>query len=182
MIRGVKIYGNPVLEKKAATVQQIDGEIRQLARDMLETMYHYNGVGLAGPQVGESLRVITIDPRDPDIGPQVLLNPKITDRSGEVTGEEGCLSLPNLYGQVRRAKRIAITYTDIEGKERSEEWSGFPARIAQHEIDHLNGVLFVDRIDEKQRESFREELKSLKENRKELERIGPEIVEKNRGI
>jgi peptide deformylase len=182
MIRGVKIYGNPTLREKSKPIEKIDSQVRQLAEDMLETMYHYNGVGLAGPQVGISLRIITVDSRDPEMGPQVLINPKIIDRDGSISGEEGCLSLPNIYASVQRARKVRITYTDIEGKERTEEWRDMPARIAQHEIDHLNGVLFVDRIDEAQKEGLREQLKNLKQERKELERVGPKIVEKGRGI
>jgi peptide deformylase len=182
MLRGVKIYGNPILKKRSSPVRSIDSGIRRLAADMLETMYHYSGVGLAAPQVGELLRVITIDPRDPDFGPRVLVNPKITGATGEAFGEEGCLSLPNLYANVKRSMTISLTYTDLDGKEHNEQWSGFVARIAQHEIDHLNGVLFVERIDENQLEALREQLKSLKKERKELERIGPKIIEKSRGI
>ena len=182
MIRGVTIYGNPILKKKSEPVKNIDSSIMRLAADMMETMYHYSGVGLAAPQVGESLRVITIDPRNDDFGPRALINPKITERHGEVDGEEGCLSLPNIYGQVKRNLTVSISYTDLEGREHDEEWSGFAARIAQHEIDHLNGVLFIERLDEKQLERLREQLKNLKREHKELERIGPEIIEKMRGI
>ncbi len=111
MIRPVRIYGNPVLEKKSGKVKKIDVDIRRLAADMMETMYHYRGVGLAGPQVGESLRIIAMDPRDPReaCGSRVLINPKITSRSGEAVAEEGCLSLPNIFGDVRRAQIISIT-------------------------------------------------------------------------
>jgi peptide deformylase len=182
MLRGVKIYGNPILGKKSKPIRKIDSGIRRLAADMLETMYHYSGVGLAGPQVGESLRIITVDSRDPEFGPRVLINPKISSMSGEAFGEEGCLSLPNLYANVKRSMTVSLTYTDLDGKEQSEEWSGLLARIAQHEIDHLNGVLFVERIDDEQLEALREQLKSLKKERKELEKIGPKIIEKSRGI
>ncbi len=182
MLRGVKIYGNPILRKKSKPVRKIDSGTRRLATEMLETMYHYFGVGLAGVQVGESLRIITVDSRDPELGPRVLVNPKICSTSGEVVGEEGCLSLPNIYANVKRSMTVSLTYTDLDGKERNEEWSDLAARIVQHEIDHLNGVLFVERIDDGQLEALREQLKSLKRERKELERIGPRIIEKSRGI
>ena len=182
MVRGVTIYGNPILKKKSEPIKKIYPGIKRLAADMMETMYHYSGVGLAAPQVGELIRVITIDPRDPEFGPRVMINPRICSRNGEVIGEEGCLSLPNIYGEVKRAMNVFVKYTDIDGREHSEEWSGLQARIVQHEVDHINGVLFVERLDERQREALRDQLKNLKRERKELERIGPQIVEKSRGI
>ena len=182
MIRGVKIHGNPILEKKSELIKKIDSGIKRLVEDMMETMYHYNGVGLAAPQIGESWRIVTVDPRDPQFEARALINPKITSCIGEITGEEGCLSLPNLYGQVKRAEEVSITYSDLEGKEHKEVWKGFPARIVQHEIDHINGILFIERLDDAQKEALREQIKTLKKERKELEKIGPDIVDKTRGI
>lgn len=182
MIRRVRIYGNPILQRKSSPLEQIDSGIRRLAGDMMETMYHYNGVGLAAPQVGESLRIITVDPRDQQFGARVLINPRITSNKGEISGEEGCLSLPNIYAEIKRSEEITIIYKDLEGKEHNEIWKGFVARIAQHEIDHLNGVLFVDHLEDGQREPLREQLKTLKKHYKELEKIGPDIVDKARSI
>jgi peptide deformylase len=182
MIRGVKIYGNSILGNKSEIVKKIDSAIRRLIEEMMETMYHYNGVGLAAPQIGESLRIVTMDPREPQFEARVLINPKIMSNNGKVMGEEGCLSLPNIYGQVDRAEQISITYTGIDGKEYKEIWKGFPARVAQHEIDHLNGILFIERLDNEQKEMLREQLKSLKKQHKEIEKIGPDIVDKTRGI
>lgn len=124
---------------------ELGAETRQLARDMLETMYAHDGVGLAGPQVGLSKRIFVM--HEPDGEPMALVNPEIYERDGTMTGDEGCLSLPDLYAPVQRASRIRVRALDPAGKPLDFEATGLLARIVQHENDHLDGVCFVERLD-----------------------------------
>ena len=113
---------------------------------MLETMYAAEGIGLAAPQVGVSTRLFVMDIRDPEIEPRALINPVIVARSGSESGEEGCLSLPGLVGEVERSASIVVEALDLQGKPVRIEASGLHARCIQHEIDHLDGVLFIDHL------------------------------------
>jgi peptide deformylase len=143
----VRILGDPVLRAKAAPVAQISEETRQLIRDMFETMYAEEGVGLAAPQVGISERIIVIDPHNDEIQPFALINPEIMEVSKETEkGEEGCLSIPGLRDLVERSVRVVVRGTTPEGEARELDLSGLPARIIQHEVDHLDGILFFDRL------------------------------------
>ena len=143
----VRILGDPVLRAKAAPVAQISEETRQLIRDMFETMYAEEGVGLAAPQVGISERIIVIDPHNDEIQPFALINPEIMKVSKETEkGEEGCLSIPGLRDLVERSVRVVVRGTTPEGEARELDLSGLPARIIQHEVDHLDGILFFDRL------------------------------------
>src|SRR5687768_16445814 len=143
----VRILGDPVLRAKAAPVAQISEETRQLIRDMFETMYAEEGVGLAAPQVGISERIIVIDPQQDDLPAFALINPEILDMSKETEkGEEGCLSIPGLRDIVERAYKIVVRGTTETGEIREMELLGLPARIIQHEVDHLDGILFFDRL------------------------------------
>jgi peptide deformylase len=143
----VRILGDPVLRAKAAPVAQISEETRQLIRDMFETMYAEEGVGLAAPQVGISGRIIVIDPHNDEIQPFALINPEIMEVSKETEkGEEGCLSIPGLRDLVERSVRVVVRGTTPEGEARELDLSGLPARIIQHEVDHLDGILFFDRL------------------------------------
>lgn len=118
-------------------------EIAQLAADMIETMQTNNGVGLAAPQVGHEIRLIIVTNEGQSI---VMINPEIIKRSfGQLWAEEGCLSIPQVFGEVRRARRITVRYTDLDGKIQNLAAHDFTARIIQHEIDHINGVLFIDK-------------------------------------
>lgn len=136
-----------VLRETAAPIERVDDELRGLMDDMLATMYEAPGVGLAAPQIGISRRVIVMDPsrgEDPPT-PIIMANPEILARSDEMNVyEEGCLSIPEVTAEVERPARARVTYLDRDGKTQEAEMDGLLATIVQHEIDHLNGVLFID--------------------------------------
>jgi peptide deformylase len=134
---------DPVLREVAKEVTKFNANLKKLLKDMAETMYDAEGVGLAAPQVGISKRVIVVDVGD-DHGLVEMVNPVIVSREGEQFGPEGCLSIPNLNGDVRRADSIVVQGQDSDGNTFSVNASGFFARAFQHEIDHLNGILFTD--------------------------------------
>lgn len=136
-------YPDPVLLKKAARVERVTPEIYAFTEGMVETMREDNGVGLAAPQVGVSLRIIVVEV---DEKVHALINPQIITREGSETTVEGCLSLPRLYGDVERAERVTVTGTNARGKKVTLSGEGLWARAMQHEIDHLDGVLFIDRV------------------------------------
>ena len=140
----VRLYGDPVLRQVAAPVRDITADIKRVIADMTETMWHQVGIGLAAPQVGLPYRILVMD--DGKGGAQTLINPEIESRSGTVREEEGCLSLPGVFGVVERSKTITVKATDEDGKSVSFEATGLKARIVQHELDHLDGVLFIDRL------------------------------------
>ena len=140
----VKLYGDPVLRQVATPVREITAEIKRIIADMTETMWHQVGIGLAAPQVGLSYRILVMD--DGKGGAQTLINPEIESRSGTIREEEGCLSLPGVFGVVERSKTITVRAMDADGKPVSMEATGLKARIVQHELDHLDGVLFIDRL------------------------------------
>ncbi len=143
----VRILGDPILREKAAPVAQVSEATRKLVSDMFETMYAEDGVGLAAPQVGESQRIIVIDPHNDEIAAFALINPEIVEVSKETEkGEEGCLSIPGLRDLVERSVRVVVRGTTPEGEPRELDLSGLPARIIQHEVDHLDGILFFDRL------------------------------------
>lgn len=143
----VRLLGDPVLRQKAAPVTEVSEATKQLIRDMFETMYAEEGVGLAAPQVGISERIIVIDPQQDDLGAFALINPEILEMSKETEkGEEGCLSIPGLRDIVERSYRIVVRGDTPEGETRQFDLIGLPARIVQHEVDHLDGVLFFDRL------------------------------------
>jgi peptide deformylase len=139
----IKRFGDPVLRESASPVERFDDALARLADDMLDTMYDAPGVGLAGPQVGVSLRVIVFDDGS---GPRRLINPELFDQRGEQTAEEGCLSLPGLYFPVGRAQAVRVTGFEPDGTPVAFEAEDFLARILQHETDHVNGILFIDRL------------------------------------
>ncbi|WP_127568249.1 peptide deformylase [Paenibacillus xylaniclasticus] len=135
---------DPVLREVAKEVTKFTPNLHKLLKDMAETMYDAEGVGLAAPQVGISKRVIVVDIGDEEHGLIEMVNPVIVSSEGEQVGPEGCLSIPNLNGDVKRADRIKVAGQDRNGNPFELEASGFLARAFQHEIDHLNGVLFTD--------------------------------------
>ena len=146
MILEIKKYPDPILRKKSKEVKEITPEIKQLARDLIETMLKSEpvGIGLAAPQIGISKRVIAVQT---DSGPAVFVNPKIIKKSREKDSmEEGCLSLPEIWLNVKRAKEIEIETLDINDKKMRIKADGVFARILQHEIDHLNGILIIDKL------------------------------------
>ena len=134
--------GEPVLKEVCAPVERIDKKLKHLLDDMAETMYAKEGVGLAAPQVGVPLRIAVIDVDKKKL--YELINPVITEREGAVVGSEGCLSFPGLFGEVERAERVRVEYTNRYGKKRFVEADGLLARALQHEIDHLDGKLFIE--------------------------------------
>ena len=137
----IKTAGDPVLKEHCAEVTKIDKRLRKLLDDMAETMYANEGVGIAAPQVGIPIRAVVVDV---DKKRYDLINPVITYREGSAIDSEGCLSCPNLYGDVERAEKIRVKYTTRFNKEKEIEADGLLARCIQHEIDHLNGQLFID--------------------------------------
>lgn len=144
-IRNVLKEGDPTLRKKARVVEKIDQRIITLLDDMIETMYDENGVGLAAPQVGILKRIIVIDIGD---GLIEVINPEIIESKGEQLGPEGCLSVPGVSGDVRRPNYVRVRGLDREGNQIEIEAEEFLARAFCHEIDHLNGILFIDKVEE----------------------------------
>lgn len=141
--------GDRVLRQPAKRIAKVDESIRKLAREMLQTMYSSNGIGLAAPQVAVNKQLIVIDyePDKPENPPLILINPKITRYSPTLCkGEEGCLSIPGVYLDVIRPEAIEVSYKDEQGKPRKLSANDLLARVIQHEMDHLNGVMFVDRV------------------------------------
>jgi peptide deformylase len=146
MIREIRLYGDPVLREESAPVESFDEELQGLIDDLIETMYEADGIGLAAPQIGVPLRVFVYDIRDEDVDTGVLLNPEIVETTGSVRDEEGCLSLPGLTEIVERAESIVLRGLDADGNEVEIAAEGLLSRCLQHESDHLDGVLFIDRV------------------------------------
>ena len=140
----IRVFGDPVLRQPAAEVTDIDGELARMADDMLITMYEAPGVGLAAPQIGVQMRMFVYDIGD---GPGAVVNPRIVERSGEWEYEEGCLSVPGLSWPIVRAKQVHLVGYDLQGRELSIEGDELLARLFQHEVDHLDGVLLLSRLD-----------------------------------
>ena len=151
-IRNIRIDGDPILRKISRPVEKVDDRIKTLLDDMGETMYDAQGVGLAAPQVGILRRVIVVDPMDGETGLVKLVNPEIIEKEGEQIGIEGCLSIPDFNGTVKRPERVVVKYLDEDGCEKTWDAVGFPAVILSHEIDHLDGILFKDKYIEEYRE------------------------------
>ncbi|WP_165175896.1 peptide deformylase [Desulfovibrio sp. ZJ369] len=163
MILDIVTYPDPRLQQKCEPVAEISDEIRRLAADMLETMYAAPGVGLAAPQVGRNMRLLVMDPaaQDAEKRPRVLINPELT-LSGEdlLSEQEGCLSVPlNYRADVLRKSRVLLRARDLDGKLIEEELTGFPAIVIQHEADHLDGILFIDRISRLRRTMYDSKVK-----------------------
>lgn len=154
-------FPDPRLRKKALPVERVDDEIRQLVDDMFETMYAAPGIGLAATQVNVEKRVVVIDVSEGKDSPLVLINPEILDRQGEEEMEEGCLSVPGYYDTVRRAERIKMRALNRDGQVFELETGGLLAVCIQHELDHLNGKLFVDYLSEMKRQRIRKKLEKV---------------------
>ncbi|MCA9795083.1 MAG: peptide deformylase [Candidatus Eremiobacteraeota bacterium] len=137
----IKMVGEAVLRRKATKLERVDAPLARLLEDMVETMYAANGIGLAGPQVGVSQRILVIDIGD---GPLKVINPRIVEQHGRASGPEGCLSIPGLVGEVERHEKIVVKALDESGQNVVYEADGLLAVVFQHEIDHLDGKLFVD--------------------------------------
>ena len=166
-IRTILTAPDPRLKKKSKPVDSVDAEVRQLMDDMLETMYDAPGIGLAAPQIGELKRVIVldIDREDVKTGPLLMANPEIIEASDEdVTYEEGCLSVPEHYSDVVRPAKVTVRYLDRDGETKEMACEGLLATCVQHEIDHLDGILFIDHISALKRNMIlRKLLKARKE-------------------
>ncbi len=159
----VRAYPDPVLKRRAAPVQRIDQELLRLAEEMFRTMYEEQGIGLAAPQVGESVRLCVLNVSGKENGELVLINPVIVEARGEETGEEGCLSVPGVRSKVTRSAEVVVRAYDQNGNEIEMKADGLQARCLQHEIDHLNGCLFIERLGEAARQVIRPGLKALEE-------------------
>lgn len=149
-LRNIRLDTDPILRKKSRKVEIVDDKIKQLVEDMFETMYHSNGVGLAAVQVGVLKQVIVIDVSeiDEDNEKYVLINPEIVKESGEQIVDEGCLSFPHLFGKVRRPCKVTVRALDENGKKQEIKASGLLAQAISHEVDHLNGIVFIDKVEE----------------------------------
>lgn len=182
MRRIIHTYGDPVLREEARALGEIDDRIRTLARDMIETMHAESGVGLAAQQVGETAAVCVVDlppemdrdedgtPHNPgeNAMPMVFINPVILDAGQKTsTREEGCLSFPEIMGKIERPWSVTVRYKDLEGHELEREFHGMLARVVQHEIDHLNGILFIDRMSHVKRLALKGRLKRLRQETEE---------------
>ena len=156
---------DPRLKKKSAPVETVDDELRQLMDDMLETMYAAPGIGLAAPQVGVLKRVVVldIDREDVKTGPLFMANPEIVEASDEdVSYEEGCLSIPDQYAEVTRPAEVKVQWMDLDGKTQQETFDGLWATCVQHEIDHLDGKLFIDYLTPIKRQIITRRMQKLK--------------------
>ncbi len=162
----ILIYPDPFLKKEAASVEKVDDQLVTLAHDMLETMYNAPGVGLAAPQVGHGKRLIVLDVshKEGERDPHILINPEIVESDGAVTFEEGCLSLPGYLTDVKRAEKVLVRGLDLNENPVEIEADELLAIALQHEIDHLNGVLIIDRASPLKRELYRRKVrKALKQ-------------------
>ncbi len=191
MIVRIFQYGDPILRAKGKRIQKIDGHIRELVANMIETTHAANGIGLAAQQVGEALQLTVLDisqvqdrpstlklnGKDVDPAaamPLVLINPEIEMRGEREIGTEGCLSFPEISGQIERAKSVAARALTLEGSTIEFEASGLLARAIQHEVDHLNGILFIDRMSSAAKAALSSRLKRLQKETKRGKRLRPE--------
>lgn len=160
-------FPDPRLRKKAAPVERVDDELRQLIDDMFETMYEAPGIGLAATQVDVHRRLLVADVSQEKNEPHVLINPEILEKDGTTVTEEGCLSVPGYFEEIERADHIKVRYLDRGGKERESEFEGLLAVCVQHEMDHLAGKLFVDYLSEVKRQRIRKRIEKGRRQHKE---------------
>ncbi|HPF91283.1 MAG TPA: peptide deformylase [Flavobacteriales bacterium] len=184
MILPIRAYGDPVLKKVAADIEPGHAGLKELIADMFETMYAANGVGLAAPQIGKSIRLFIVDthagadsddpnaekgPEDADEEPRlkkVFINPYIVEEEGEEWAfEEGCLSIPNIREDVNRQPRVVLQYQDEQFNDHEEVFEGFAARVIQHEHDHLDGVLFIDHLSPLRKRLLNGKLRDISQGR-----------------
>ncbi len=161
----IYLYGNDVLKKKAKPVPEVGDEEIKLIQDMFETMNASSGIGLAANQVGELKQILVVDISELESGkgtkPIVMINPEIIEEEGEWEMEEGCLSIPEIRENVRRPEKITVVYDDINMEEMELEVDGLLARVIQHEMDHLNGILFIDHLSSTKKTLLRSKLKKV---------------------
>ena len=162
-VRPVRIYGDPVLRRRALEIDTFDGTLRELVDDMRDTMRAYRGVGLAANQVGVLQRVLVAEVpiAEDKLVELALVNPVLSDAEGATVSEEGCLSIPGVFEDVRRADQVRVRALDPEGQPLDFLAGGYVARVLQHEVDHLDGVLFVDRLSVLKRQFLRRSLEAL---------------------
>ncbi|MGB9596836.1 MAG: peptide deformylase [Candidatus Poribacteria bacterium] len=167
---GITKYGNPVLRKVAEPVNEINDEIKKIVNDMLDTMYASEGVGIAAPQIGVSKRIIIIDtnPEDASVKPLIIINPEIVEASGEIKEQEGCLSIPDVRSEVKRYEHVVVEGLDLEGNKIRVEGTDLLARALQHEIDHINGKLFIDHISKLKQQLIKNQLRKIEQENKEV--------------
>ncbi|NLX06904.1 MAG: peptide deformylase [Phycisphaerae bacterium] len=156
-------YPDPVLAETAKPIEKLDTWVEQLAQKMIQLMHEFRGVGLAGNQVGLALAIFTYNPSGEEGDDHALINPEIVDEEGWAEAEEGCLSLPEIYGKVRRRQRVILEATDLTGNRREIEATDLTARIFQHETDHLRGTLIVQRMSVVGKLAARRQLKMMEE-------------------
>ena len=162
----ILLYPDPRLKAVAVPIDRIDDDVRRTATEMVKTMHEHRGVGLAGNQVGYLKRLIVVNPDGDPEGDRVLVNPKIEEARGLTSTEEGCLSFPKLYGRVNRAEWVRATAKDLDGKDVVIESDGLMAIVLQHEIDHLDGILFVSKMSPADQLKLKRGLKDLEERAK----------------
>ena len=156
----IRVIGDPVRKQRADDITDIDGKLARLVDDMIATMYAAPGVGLAAPQVGVQKRLFVWD-IDDGTGAHAIVNPEIVESDGEWTYQEGCLSVPGLSWEITRPNHVHVVGRDLEGNEVSFDASEFEGRMFQHELDHINGVLLVDRLDEDQARQAKRQVREL---------------------
>jgi peptide deformylase len=170
----IRVLGDPILRKETKAVEHVTDELRQLIDDMFETMYAAKGIGLAAPQVGRLERLSVIDADNRQL---VIINPEIVLREGTIKGEEGCLSIPEVYGDVSRAARVVVRAIDREGKPFEVEGRELLSRCLQHEIDHLHGKLFIDYLSVlKRRAALNKWAKEREKYPENIRRLSPDEV------
>ena len=157
-VLSVRKYGDPALRRRAAPIEAITPEIHRIVADMVETMYDEVGIGLAAPQVGIPLRLMVVSDETTREA-RALVNPVIVEQHGEVTAEEGCLSIPGIFAPVTRAAVVRVEARDLTGAVTTLEGRGLLARVLQHELDHLDGILFIDRLDPVTRDRIKRKIK-----------------------
>ncbi len=165
----IKVYGEEVLREKSSAIENIDGEVVEFIANLNKTMIYAKGLGLAANQVGRTVRAFAIDLSQFDVlaEPKVIINPEIMEFGGDIAnGEEGCLSFPGLFQTIDRPDKVTIKSIDIDGKEYFFEAKGIVARVIQHEIDHLDGVLFIDKMTAAQRTLIKRKLSRIKAGEK----------------
>ncbi|RKH58035.1 peptide deformylase [Corallococcus aberystwythensis] len=169
MVREILIWPDPILKQKAKPVVKVDDKVRALIKDMFETMYAAEGVGLAAPQVGILQRIIVLDTRhqQPESRPLAMINPEFVALEGETTYTEGCLSIPGEAEDVDRAAVATVRYLDEDGQEQTLRCDGLLAIAVQHETDHLDGTVFVDHVSTLKREFIRKRMKKLKASKEQ---------------
>lgn len=176
-------YGFEILRKKTKRITKVDDKLVELVRNMFHTMHKANGIGLAAPQIGleSALTVIDLSRTDEDekYEPLILLNPKVIDTHGEEEAEEGCLSIPYVRALVTRPEEVYLEYQDLDLNKKTIELDGLMARVAQHEIDHLNGILFIDHLTKDDRKKIKTELDDIKKGHIMTDYILAEIKNKN---